>query len=151
LPSEHCSPGTAARSGRGSYRAACRGGGRRTKDPAGGRIGPDDGIMVSQQGQMQAWTTSSRGDLVMARLPIPTVTERTVLVRVIACGVCRTDLHVIDGELPRRHDTVVPGHQVVGEVVETGADVSRFTVGDRIGIAWLRSTCGACQWCLSGR
>lgn len=100
---------------------------------------------------MQAWTTSSRGDLVMARLPIPTVTERTVLVRVIACGVCRTDLHVIDGELPRRHDTVVPGHQVVGEVVETGADVSRFTVGDRIGIAWLRSTCGACQWCLSGR
>lgn len=58
---------------------------------------------------------------------------------------------MVDGELPRHREEVIPGHQVVGEVVETGTAVSRFTVGDRVGIAWLASTCGSCLWCLTGR
>ena len=68
-----------------------------------------------------------------------------------ACGVCRTDLHVTDGDLPEHRPNVVPGHEVVGRVVALGADTSRLAVGDRVGIAWLRSTCGACRWCRSGR
>ena len=70
---------------------------------------------------------------------------------VAACGVCRTDLHLAEGDLvPRRHG-VVPGHEIVGVVDALGADTSRFALGDRIGIAWLRGTCGRCRWCRSGR
>jgi propanol-preferring alcohol dehydrogenase len=72
-------------------------------------------------------------------------------VAVAACGVCRTDLHLAEGDLvPRRHG-VVPGHEIVGVVDALGADTSRFALGDRIGIAWLRGTCGRCRWCRSGR
>jgi len=72
-------------------------------------------------------------------------------VKVAACGVCRTDLHLAEGDLaPRRHG-VVPGHEIVGVVDALGADTSRFALGDRIGIAWLRGTCGRCRWCRSGR
>ena len=71
--------------------------------------------------------------------------------KVAACGVCRTDLHLAEGDLlPRRHG-VVPGHEIVGVVDALGADTSRFALGDRIGIAWLRGTCGRCRWCRSGR
>ena len=71
--------------------------------------------------------------------------------QVAACGVCRTDLHLAEGDLaPRRHG-VVPGHEIVGVVDALGADTSRFALGDRIGIAWLRGTCGRCRWCRSGR
>jgi propanol-preferring alcohol dehydrogenase len=73
-----------------------------------------------------------------------------VLVRVRACGVCRTDLHVADGDLPRHRSPVVPGHEIVGEVVSRGADVRDPAVGDRVGIAWLRGTCGRCRWCRRG-
>ena len=73
------------------------------------------------------------------------------MVRVRACGVCRTDLHVIDEDIPPHRDRVVPGHQVVGEVVELGAEATGFAVGDTVGIAWLRSTCGTCAYCRSGR
>lgn len=68
-----------------------------------------------------------------------------------ACGVCRTDLHVTDGDLPEHRPNVVPGHEVVGHVVALGETTSRLAVGDRVGVAWLRSTCGACRWCRSGR
>jgi len=72
-------------------------------------------------------------------------------VKVAACGVCRTDLHLAEGDLsPRRHG-IVPGHEIVGVVDALGADTSRFALGDRIGIAWLRGTCGRCRWCRSGR
>lgn len=70
--------------------------------------------------------------------------------RVRACGVCRTDLHLAEGDLaPRRHG-VVPGHEVVGVVEDRGAGATRFAVGDRVGVAWLRHTCGACRFCLRG-
>ena len=74
-----------------------------------------------------------------------------VLVDVEVCGVCRTDLHLAEGDLAPRHPAVVPGHQVVGRVSALGAGADRFRPGDRVGIAWLRSTCGKCRWCRSGR
>ena len=73
-----------------------------------------------------------------------------LLVRVEACAVCRTDLHVIEGDLALRRPGLVPGHQVVGSVAELGAGVERFRVGDRVGIAWLRRTCGSCRFCARG-
>jgi alcohol dehydrogenase, propanol-preferring len=74
-----------------------------------------------------------------------------VLARAGACGVCRTDLHVVDGELPDPKLPLIPGHQVVAEVVATGDGVDRFSPGDRIGIPWLGWACGECRYCLSGR
>jgi propanol-preferring alcohol dehydrogenase len=73
-----------------------------------------------------------------------------LLVAVEACGVCRTDLHIVAGELPVHRPSVVPGHEVVGRVVEAGAGVTAFAAGDRAGIAWLRETCGRCRYCLAG-
>jgi propanol-preferring alcohol dehydrogenase len=81
---------------------------------------------------------------------IPTPGPGELLVEVRACGVCRTDLHLIHGELPPRHRGVVPGHQVVGSVVARGAGTEEFRPGERIGIAWLRRTCGRCKWCHAG-
>jgi propanol-preferring alcohol dehydrogenase len=80
--------------------------------------------------------------------PVPGDGE--VLVRVRACGVCRTDLHVIEGELPPRKSPVIPGHQVVGIVEKQGANARRFAPGARVGIAWLHKTDGTCSYCLSG-
>lgn len=73
-----------------------------------------------------------------------------VLVRVRACGVCRTDLHVAEGDLEVRRPGVVPGHEVVGEVVDRGDGAARFALGDRVGVAWLRATCGRCRFCRRG-
>jgi propanol-preferring alcohol dehydrogenase len=72
-------------------------------------------------------------------------------VAVLVCGVCRTDLHVTEGDLPVHRAHVTPGHEVVGEVVDLGPDTSGFRIGDRVGIAWLRGTCGSCRYCASGR
>ncbi len=74
-----------------------------------------------------------------------------VLIRVRACGVCRTDLHVVEGELTTRKSPLIPGHQVVGVVERTGTGVIRYRPGDRVGAAWLRETCGHCEFCRSGR
>jgi alcohol dehydrogenase, propanol-preferring len=74
-----------------------------------------------------------------------------VRVRVRACGLCRTDLHVIEGDLPAKRLPLIPGHQVVGTVDAAGPGATRFRVGDRIGIAWLRHTCGECRYCRAGR
>ncbi|MGQ4601546.1 zinc-binding alcohol dehydrogenase family protein [Nocardia sp. R6R-6] len=92
------------------------------------------------------------GPLVAQRAPIPTPAAGELLVRVRACGVCRTDLHVAEGDLPVRRAGVVPGHEVVAEVVALGpaADEAGFTIGDRVGIAWLRHTCGECRFCRRG-
>ncbi len=73
-----------------------------------------------------------------------------VLVRVRACGVCRTDLHVIEGELPPLKSPVIPGHQVVGIVEKQGENTRRFAIGDRVGVAWLHRTDGSCEYCRSG-
>ncbi len=74
-----------------------------------------------------------------------------ILVAVRACGVCRTDLHIFDGELEGGRLPLVPGHEVVGEVVERGAHAARFAIGERVGVPWLGSTCGRCEHCLAGR
>ncbi len=76
---------------------------------------------------------------------------REVLIRVLACGVCRTDLHVVDGELPGAKRPIVPGHEIVGIVEAAGADATRFAPGDRIGVPWLAGTCGECEYCRSDR
>jgi propanol-preferring alcohol dehydrogenase len=83
------------------------------------------------------------------RLPAPGPNE--VRMRVRACGVCRTDLHVIEGDLAPRRLPLVPGHQAVGMVDALGPGASRLAVGERVGVAWLRSTCGACRFCAAGR
>jgi alcohol dehydrogenase, propanol-preferring len=83
--------------------------------------------------------------------PVPAPEDDEVLVRVHACGVCRTDLHVVEGDLPLVRSPIVPGHQVVGVVERVGAAARRFRPGDRVGIAWLRRTCGVCAFCRSGR
>ncbi|MGH3531807.1 MAG: alcohol dehydrogenase catalytic domain-containing protein, partial [Mycobacterium sp.] len=105
---------------------------------------------------MSAWRVLRPGPMntgpleqVSAEVPRPDPSELLVAVR--ACGVCRTDLHVTEGDLPVHRDHVTPGHEVVGEVVEVGADAGdEFSVGDRVGIAWLRHTCGVCKYCRRG-
>jgi alcohol dehydrogenase, propanol-preferring len=81
----------------------------------------------------------------------PTPGPHEILVEVRACGICRTDLHVVEGELPMLRTPLVPGHQVVGRVTGRGAEASRFREGDRVGIAWLRRTCGRCLYCATDR
>jgi alcohol dehydrogenase, propanol-preferring len=101
---------------------------------------------------MLAMTVDTPGAPLAAReAPIPEPGPDDVLVRVLACGVCRTDLHVADGELPPRGRPVVPGHEIVGEVVRRGANATRLAEGDRVGVPWLAWTCGACEQCRAGR
>jgi len=89
--------------------------------------------------------------LVLKDLPIPEPEAGQVLIRVHACGICRTDLHVIEGELTEPKLPLVPGHQVVGRVARRGAGVDQFCEGERVGVPWLGGTCGSCRYCLSGR
>src|SRR5512136_2477956 len=84
-------------------------------------------------------------------IPTPKPGPGEVLLRVRACAVCRTDLHVVDGELPHPKLPLVPGHEIVGVVTARGADVERFKPGDRVGVPWLGWTCGVCEYCRSGR
>jgi len=84
-------------------------------------------------------------------VPDPVPQGDQVLVRVAACGVCRTDLHVIEGELPPRKSPVVPGHQVVGRIEKLGPKVSRLQIGDRVGVPWLHRTDGVCDYCRAGK
>ena len=86
-----------------------------------------------------------------ARLPDPVPGPGQVLVRVKACAVCRTDLHVVDGELPHPKLPLIPGHEIVGEVLACGPGPAPFAVGRRVGIPWLGHTCGACPYCRTGR
>lgn len=82
---------------------------------------------------------------------MPRPGSRQVLIEVLACGVCRTDLHLVDGELPDIHYPIVPGHEIVGRVVECGAEVHDFGIGARVGVPWLGSTCGHCGYCRTAR
>jgi propanol-preferring alcohol dehydrogenase len=107
-------------------------------------------------GIMRGWVVDrpgpiDGGPLVSVELPDPRPGPGEVRVRVVACGVCRTDLHLAEGDLPQRRPRTVPGHEIVGIVDEVGPGPGRFAVGDRIGGAWLRGTCGRCRWCRSGR
>jgi len=87
----------------------------------------------------------------MEEVPDPSPGPGQILVEVRACGICRTDLHVIEGELPMLRTPLVPGHQVVGRVAARGPGATRFLEGDRVGIAWLRRTCGRCLYCATDR
>ena len=87
----------------------------------------------------------------MADLPDPEPGPGQVLVRVAACGVCRTDLHVVDGDLPDAKRPVIPGHQIVGTIEAAGAGAGRFARGTRVGVPWLGYACGVCRFCAAGR
>jgi propanol-preferring alcohol dehydrogenase len=83
--------------------------------------------------------------------PIPRPGPGEILIEIEACGVCRTDLHVVDGELPRAKLPIVPGHEIVGRVAAVGADVTGFARDERVGVPWLGATCGVCPYCRDGR
>jgi propanol-preferring alcohol dehydrogenase len=101
---------------------------------------------------MKAMVFEGRGNpLKLIDVDIPRPTDDQVLIRVSACAVCRTDLHIVDGELPEPKLPLIPGHQIVGVVVEAGRAVSRFARGDRVGVPWLGSTDGSCKFCRSDR
>jgi len=101
---------------------------------------------------MNAMTVAASGrQLQVARKPVPHAQGHEVLVRVLACGVCRTDLHIIDGDLPPHREGVVPGHEVVGCVVARGPQAKRFAIGQRVGIPWLGQSCGHCGFCVVDR
>jgi propanol-preferring alcohol dehydrogenase len=89
--------------------------------------------------------------LVMRDLPERHATQGEIRLKVSACGVCRTDLHVADGDLPNPKLPIIPGHEIVGYVDEIGPGVERFALGDRVGVPWLGHTCGLCSYCLGGR
>jgi propanol-preferring alcohol dehydrogenase len=101
---------------------------------------------------MKAMILDAAGSpLRLADLPLPIAGEDQLLLKISACGVCRTDLHVVDGELAHPKHALVPGHEIVAEVVEKGARVERFSIGQRVGVPWLGQTCGRCVYCRSGR
>jgi len=105
---------------------------------------------------MQAWVVDTPGPiddhpLALVERPIPTPASGQIRVRVLACGVCRTDLHLAEGDLLPRHTRVVPGHEAVGIVDRVGPGSTRFAEGDRVGVPWLAHTCGECRFCATGR
>ena len=104
---------------------------------------------------MRAWAVAvpgpiDSGPLVPVEKPVPQPGPGEIRLRVAVCGVCRTDLHLAEGDLVPRRAGVVPGHEVVGVVDAVGEGCRRFSAGDRVGIAWLRGTCGRCRWCRRG-
>src|SRR6476469_3945460 len=87
----------------------------------------------------------------LSEVPKPKPTEDQALVRVLACAVCRTDLHVLDGELANPKLPLIPGHEIVGRVWSVGPNGKRFKQGDRVGVAWLAWACGKCRFCKRGQ
>lgn len=101
---------------------------------------------------MRAMQLDAPGQLLRCvERPIPTPNPHQLLLRVHVCGVCRTDLHIVDGELPDPKLPLILGHQIVGTVIELGEQVTGFKQGDRVGVPWLGQTCNCCRYCLSGR
>jgi propanol-preferring alcohol dehydrogenase len=104
---------------------------------------------------MKAWQVKApapidESPLQLVDIPQPEPGPGEIRVRISVCGVCRTDLHVAEGDLSPHKERVVPGHEIVGVVESLGPDADRFSVGDRVGIAWLRHTDGVCRWCRRG-
>ena len=89
--------------------------------------------------------------LLRVERPVHAPKRGHILIRVAACGICRTDLHVIDGDLSHPKPHVIPGHEIIGRVVALGPGVSGFKIGDRVGVPWLGATCGQCPYCREGR
>ena len=105
---------------------------------------------------MRAWVVEHPGPVASGPLrltdrPVPQPGPGQLLIRVLRCGVCRTDLHLAEGDLPPRAPRITPGHEVVGEVVEAGPGTVRFGPGDRVGVAWLAGTDGSCRYCRAGQ
>jgi alcohol dehydrogenase, propanol-preferring len=116
--------------------------------------GPDGRVSFAEllMPMMRAMVFDRPGQpLVMRERPIPRPGPGEILVEVSVCGVCRTDLHVVDGELPDPRLPLVPGHEIVGRVAALGAGVTGFTLGERVGVPWLGATCGHCPYCRTGR
>ncbi len=106
--------------------------------------------------ETRAWVVDTPGPMTggplrRVRRDVPPPGDDEVLIEVHACGVCRTDLHLAEGDLPPRHPRCTPGHEIVGRVLAAGAAVRGFRPGDRVGAAWLAGTCGVCRYCRSGR
>jgi propanol-preferring alcohol dehydrogenase len=93
----------------------------------------------------------TRTPLIMRERPTPEPNQGEILVEIAACGVCRTDLHVVDGELPNPKLPIVPGHEIVGRIAAIGSGVAGFAAGDRVGVPWLGFTCGVCAYCSAGQ
>src|SRR5580700_7989874 len=93
----------------------------------------------------------TRTPLIMRERPTPRPAQGEILVEIAACGVCRTDLHVVDGELPNPKLPIVPGHEVVGRIAAIGSGVAGFAASDRVGVPWLGFTCGVCAYCSAGQ
>jgi propanol-preferring alcohol dehydrogenase len=105
---------------------------------------------------MKAWVLEKQGKvetkpLIEKEISIPEVKKNEIRIKIKATGICRTDLHTIEGDLPLHKNPVIPGHQIVGIVEETGERVTSFKEGDRAGVAWLYTSCGSCKFCVSGR
>jgi alcohol dehydrogenase, propanol-preferring len=109
-------------------------------------------LLIPEAAKMRAMVFRQQGEsLSYEDASTPTPGPDQVLLRVQVCGVCRTDLHIIDGELTEPKLPLIPGHQIVGVVAALGERVTRFAEGDRVGVPWLGSTCNQCRYCLSGR
>jgi len=101
---------------------------------------------------MRAMVLESPGSVLrQVELPLPKYGADEILLKVSACGVCRTDLHILDGELSEPRLPLIPGHEIVGTVIAKGERVERFSIGQRLGVPWLGHTCGHCRYCMSGR
>jgi alcohol dehydrogenase, propanol-preferring len=101
--------------------------------------------------RLAAQQSIERAPLRLERIEVPPPAAHEIVVRVAACAICRTDLHLIEGDLALHRAPIVPGHQVVGRVERAGSDARRFSVGARVGVAWLRRACGVCRFCRSDR
>lgn len=105
---------------------------------------------------MKAWLLNepapiNQRPLTLSQIPAPAPGKDELFLRVNACGICRTDLHIVEGELPSRRSPLIPGHQIVGRVEALGSRVEGFAIGDRVGVAWLNRTCGVCEFCVSDK
>jgi len=102
--------------------------------------------------KMRAMVLTKAGQpLELMNIPVPTPNDNQVLIKIYACGVCRTDLHIVDGELTEPKENLIPGHEIVGTVMQTGKNVKDFNVGDKIGVPWLGYSCGECKFCRRGK
>lgn len=123
----------------------------RTEDSTGEASAPPGTVGAQVPDTMEAMVLVAPGEaLQRRRVPVPQAGEGQVLIRVAACAVCRTDLHVVDGELPQPRLPLIPGHEIVGRVVACGAGARRYPPGSRVGVPWLGWTCGHCPCCLGG-
>ena len=96
---------------------------------------------------LKTFAAIDRNPLELVDIPVPEPGPKDILLQVSVCGVCHTDLHTVEGELPQTKLPIIPGHEVVGIVAKQGAQASRFNEGDRVGVAWLHSACGQCRFC----